>query len=107
MKRGNCCKGLEAGLTTYEYARIRAIAPAAIELDRHGGVSLRKIRTRCVFLNEHGLCDLQPLGLKPSACKAWPFVVSREPKSDNREDVRFSYKDEEYYVYLNGQRLRH
>ena len=101
MKCGNCCEGLEVGLTIYEYAKIRAIAPAAIELGRYGGISLKKIGARCLFLNEHRLCDLQPLGLKPSTCKLWPFVVSREPKSGMCDDARFSYRDEEYYVYLN------
>jgi len=101
LKCGNCCEGLEVGLTIYEYAKIRAIAPAAIELGRYGGISLKKIGARYVFLNEHRLCDLQPLDLKPSACKLRPFVVLREPKSGMREDARFSYRDEEYYVYLN------
>jgi len=94
LKCGNCCKGLEVGLTTYEYAKIRAMVPAAVKFDSYGGITLKKIGARCVFLNEHGLCDLQPLGLKPSACKSWPFVVSREPKSDNRDDARFTYRDE-------------
>ena len=101
LKCGNCCRGLEVSLTAYEYARIRMLAPSAIQFDSYGRVTLRRIGPRCVFLNERGLCDLQPLGLKPSACKVWPFVVSVKPRHDDGSEARFTHRGEEYYVYLN------
>jgi Fe-S-cluster containining protein len=99
---GNCCKrGFTVYLRTYEYVRILEFASEAVESDSYGRMYLRKNGSRCIFLNEYGLCGLQQLNLKPLPCKVWPLIISSEPKSFSTREARFCYGSEEYYVYLN------
>lgn len=96
---GTCCTRFDVALRPYEYAKIFKLMPEAVVVDVKP--YLRRIKGRCVFLNEYGLCTLQELGLKPFSCKVWPFLVYDRPKYGNREEAEFYYVGEKYYVYLN------
>lgn len=96
---GECCKWYRVPLTSYEYARIVELLGAEfVEVSDAGDPCLRRVGGTCVFQDASGLCLLQPLGLKPIACKLWPFKVRR-----GCDDPRalFVYEGEEYCVYVN------
>jgi len=91
-------------LTAYEYALlIKLFGPWAVELDEHGDPCLRKVGGTCIFQSPTGLCRLQPLGLKPLACKVWPFKVREVKGSEHVEqDEMFVYKGKVYRVYVHS-----
>ncbi len=49
---------------------------------------------------EHSLCILDPLGLKPTACKLWPFYVYERPVYGFADEAHISYRGS-FYVYLD------
>jgi hypothetical protein len=74
--------------------------PDAIKLGRWGSPCLGRRNGNCYFLNDHGSCYLQPIGMKPFACKIWPFAVYSNNKRYGEGDAYFRHRDEGYYVYL-------
>ncbi len=58
----------------------------------------------CPFLvRENGayLCLLQGLGMKPSACKVWPFMIYRRPEHGRAEEAYYSHRLGSFYVYVD------
>jgi len=70
-------------------------------IDDLGDPCLTKVGGRCVFQDWDGSCILQSLGMKPLACKVWPFIVHREHPLRFASDASFRYRGEEYFVYVD------
>ncbi len=100
---GLCCGRYRAQLRTIEYARLlERFGSWCIDLSTVGRPSLRRIAGRCIFQDVSGGCGLQPLGMKPAACKLWPFLVyGRGRASKRRPDALLEHRGERYYVYVN------
>ena len=100
---GECCRRFRPSLTAYEYALILdTFGPSYIGSSGLGKPCLRMVRGRCVFQNKAGLCSLQPLGMKPLACKLWPFRIKGKTARDTDEDEAiFQHKGQAYYVYVD------
>jgi len=97
---GGCCH-LGVFLRPYEYARLTKVyGQNAMQIDSVGNPCLRKVSGRCVFQDRYGLCMLQPFGMKPLACKVWPFSVHVEAKHNSAEAL-FVYEGKDYYVYVD------
>ncbi len=99
---GTCCKRFVAPLTTYEYIMItRHFGHFVVEMSG-AKPRLRSLQNGCIFLAE-GLCSLQALGMKPLACRLWPFAVREKPlKAYSHERALFEYRGSEYYVYIHS-----
>lgn len=100
---GSCCTHFRIILRPYEYALLTAVyGQETIQIDSTGNPCLRKVGGRCIFQDSYGWCILQPLGMKPLACKIWPFVVCSEAKSRyNPDEALFTYKGRDYYIYVD------
>ncbi|MEM1538635.1 MAG: YkgJ family cysteine cluster protein [Candidatus Nezhaarchaeales archaeon] len=100
---GECCKRYRVFLTAYEYVVIiKRFGSRFIDVSKTGDLCLKRVEGTCVFQDVNGLCQLQPLGLKPLACKVWPFKVQDAPaKGFWDEYASFNYADKTYYVYVN------
>lgn len=100
---GTCCSRLKVPLRSYEYARIfQVFGPKVIRIDSSGKPYLKKVKGNCVFQDPSRLCVLQPLGLKPVACKLWPFAISRrEVEGKRNRRAVFRHRGERYYAYIN------
>ena len=78
-----CCKDGFVFLPRQEYLRIieyLAGKPEAREefdlrIYDHGDFLLYDQKTRCQFLDKDELCELHPLGVKPTECFWWPAHV--------------------------------
>ncbi|MCS7103671.1 MAG: hypothetical protein NZ992_07320 [Candidatus Korarchaeum sp.] len=73
---------------------------------RKGRFFLRKDRGRCPFLSKLGpfeLCYLQEIGVKPKACKIWPFHIFENPEYGKKEEATFSSKYGTFYVYVDSR----
>ena len=56
----------------------------------------------CAFLCNNSLnyfCGLQ--GIKPEACKIWPFKILTEPKYGEEKQAAFNYLGNNLYVYAD------
>lgn len=100
---GDCCRKFIVALTSYEVASlIKAFGYEVLEVDRYGGTYLKKVDGACIFQSYDGLCTLQPLGLKPLACKVWPFkVVEVKDLSSVWEKEFFSYRGRLYKACIH------
>jgi Fe-S-cluster containining protein len=99
---GRCCSRFRVVLRAYEYALITEnFGQMATWIDGLGDPCLAKVGGRCVFQDWSGLCRLQSMGMKPLACKVWPFIVQREPRPRSTRDASFHYRGEEYFVYVD------
>jgi len=94
-------------LTPYEYVTFTKLFGLGVaELDRFGDPCLKRSEGACVFQSPEGLCGLQALGLKPLACKVWPFKVVRAKSLDEASpDDAFVYRGEVYRAYVNSSCL--
>lgn len=57
----------------------------------------------CAFLCrnvQNYFCGLQ--GMKPEACKIWPFKVLAEPKYGESNQAAYEYKGNQLYVYADS-----
>lgn len=90
-------------MRSFEYAKIVSLRPDAIELDNLGNPCLRKADGGCIFLEKGRFCGLQPHGLKPFACKIWPFNVYTMQIPGGVRKSEFPYRDKMYYVYLHPE----
>ncbi len=98
---GACCTRFRIPLRPDEAVSIAKIMGEwAVEV-RGGRPYLARVGGRCAFLSGDGRCLLQPLGLKPRACKVWPFSVSREPEHGRRDLARFEHLGRTWYVYAD------
>ncbi|MCX8204618.1 MAG: YkgJ family cysteine cluster protein [Candidatus Nezhaarchaeota archaeon] len=101
---GECCRKFVVVLTPYEYARLtNFFGLGVVDIDKHGDPCLRQVSDTCLFQSEEGLCKLQPLGLKPLACKVWPFKVKKvsEGRGVSYEEL-FTYRGEAYRVLIHS-----
>ncbi len=96
---GECCGRYSVPLSAAEYTRMVSRYGEGVVRLHLGRPYLRRIAGRCVFLSGR-LCSLQQTGLKPFACRIFPFLV-RDEERKNRKEAEFWYKDECYYVYLS------
>jgi Fe-S-cluster containining protein len=56
----------------------------------------------CAFLcdnSQNYFCGLQ--GMKPEACKIWPFKILTEPKYGEEKQAAFNYMGNNLYVYAD------
>lgn len=101
---GECCRRYRVPLRTREFAEIfQKFGLSAVELDSLGTPQLKRVMGNCFFLDKNnGLCRLQQIGMKPLACKIWPFEVHKKPKSwRGVREALFGLNGEEFYVYVN------
>jgi len=101
---GECCRKFTVILTTYEYALLTNLfGQRVVELNSRGDPCLRRVQGVCVFQSSEGLCRLQPLGLKPLACKVWPFkVVEVKNIGEAGEADLFIHGGRAYRVYVHS-----
>ena len=101
MGCGACCFVFRIPLGPAEAIAIaRAFGDSAIEF-RSGEPYIKRVNGRCIFLTSDGLCLLQRYGLKPVACKIWPFHPYREPRHGNAEFAKYTYLGVDWYVYVD------
>ena len=99
---GQCCNRFAIPLRTYEYASMtKHFGHGMTETDNLGNPCVRKVRGRCVFQDDEGLCNAQRLGLKPLACKLWPFMVFKEPRRRFEAEASFRHQGRESFVYVD------
>ena len=88
-------------LTREEYNKIGKLWPDKVIIRKKRPYLRRDVNGKCEFLSGK-LCSLQLLGMKPFACKVWPFKVSLKPdKLDKEFDGLYIMDEKEYFVYLN------
>lgn len=99
---GRCCRRFNIPLRSYEYARIfQSFGPQVMRMHPSGKPYLEKRENRCVFHKTSGKCFLQEVGLKPLACKLWPFAVrQRRTENKNNQEAIFRHQEKTYYVYV-------
>jgi|Deesub1362A_J573_1020465.scaffolds.fasta_scaffold00005_63 hypothetical protein len=95
---GACCKKFEVPLRAREFVDLTKLFGEGIVEIRLGKPYLKKIRGICVF-QQGRLCTLHPRGIKPRACKIYPFTV----RDKGWESAKFTYRGGEYYVYVNPE----
>lgn len=103
---GTCCYHFAVPLRFNEAIKIaRSFGWSNIE-NRKGRLFIRKINGRCPFLihsGSLGLCYLQSIGIKPKACKLWPFHISERPEHGRSDEAIFTTKQGTFYVYLDAR----
>ncbi len=86
-----CCKQGKVFLPRAEHERIvrflrqetpEGLAAYLERVEDHGEFLLYAQRDRCQFLDERELCQLHPLGLKPTECFWWPYHVFADDDGD-------------------------
>ncbi len=99
---GVCCKRYIVKLNELEVKSITDLFVDSV-VEKDGTAYLRKHEDTCVFQMDN-LCGLQPLGLKPLACKVWPFYISATPLpsvEDKDYKALFLWHGQELFVYVN------
>jgi Fe-S-cluster containining protein len=100
---GYCCKLYAVVLNFSEYLRLTQMygqEAAVTDLSRF--YIKRHSDGTCAFLGCKSLkyyCGLQ--GMKPEACKIWPFKVTAEPKYGDEERAAFDYNGHDLFVYVD------
>ena len=100
LRCGGCCRRFKIVVTPYEYVRLSHYSKGLVCVDDTSNLVLRKVEGRCVAQDTYGLCALQKLGMKPVACKVWPFTIFPNPKHRNPEAL-FIHEGKEYFVYVD------
>ena len=100
---GDCCKEFKVPLSAYEATRLASIfGYEYLELGLRGYYLKKRQDKRCVFQvysNGRWICGIQ--GLKPLACRLWPFIISERPRYDYKDEAEFEFRGQRFYVYLN------
>ena len=100
---GRCCVGYRVPLKMEEYVKVASrygydsfdIGLGKVYL-RHG------FDSRCVFQHPsqgRWVCELQ--GIKPLACKLFPFRVLPKPIYPRGDGSEYRYRDRVFHVYLD------
>jgi Fe-S-cluster containining protein len=100
---GLCCRDNTPLLTTLEGIRFSKKFGGVIEPCVRGFILKKGSDGRCVFQYYSGqrwLCSIQ--GMKPQACKLWPFMVCRDPTYGRAGEALYAYADDSLYVYVNA-----
>jgi len=100
LRCGGCCKRFKITITSHEYARLLHISEGLVSTDKTGNPVLRRVNGKCVAQDRYGLCTLHYLGMKPLACKLWPFTIFSNLRLANPETL-FVHKGREYSVYVD------
>jgi len=99
---GDCCREFRVPLRTYEAVRLANLfGYGSLELGLRGYRLRKRPDGRCVFqVYREGrwICGIQ--GLKPLACKLWPFFISEEPQ-DFKDEAEYEFEGRRFYVYVN------
>ncbi len=102
---GLCCFYFRVPLKSYEALKIAE----AFGLDKIAIIGGKEYIEKeegkaCPFLvsrNGKLMCSLQDIGLKPVACKLWPFHVYKRPEYGRDEEAYFQHKLGGFYVYVD------
>ncbi len=103
---GECCKRFVIPLRADELARIlHTFGEWAIEF-KLTKAYIRKpySGSRCIFqyrMQDRWLCILQEMGMKPVACKLWPFIPLVKPKYGRDREAFFEHLGERFYIYVD------
>ena len=98
-----CCRDYHVVLNFDEWVKI--VRDYGVEATKAGLSKLfinKKSDGTCVFLKIFGdncVCGLQHM--KPKACKIWPFKVHLTPRYGNPNEARFSYRNQNFFVYVD------
>ncbi len=102
---GLCCFYFRVPLKPYEALRIaKVFGPDKISIVRGKEYIAKEEGEPCPFLvNRNGklMCSLQDIGLKPVACKLWPFHIYRRPEHGRDEEAYFQHRLGGFYVYVD------
>ena len=100
---GICCRRFDVVLKFNEWLRLvqtYGIGVTTAGLDRlYLG---KKPDGSCVFLSSTGnvcFCGLQ--GMKPLACKLWPFKIVDKPRYGMANEAAYDYRGRRLYVYVD------
>lgn len=101
---GTCCSYFSVPLRFTEAVKIaRSFGWSKIE-SRKDKLFIRKVDGKCPFLIRSGpigICYLQSIGMKPRACRLWPFHVYEKPEHGRSDEAVFPTKHGTFYVYLD------
>lgn len=100
LRCGQCCRQFKIIITPYEYAKLSHYSQILVQIDNSGDPVLRKVNGRCIAQDQYGSCLLQKVGMKPVACKIWPFTIFSNPKHREPEAL-FIHEGKEYFVYVD------
>ncbi len=102
---GICCYYFRVPLQLHEALAIaKTFGPSTVTLLGGKQYIAKDDGEPCPFLVKLGgrqLCSLQDLGLKPRACKLWPFRIYKKPEHGREEEAYFSHRLGEFYVYVD------
>ena len=100
---GYCCKLYKVVLGLSEWLRIsNTFGFDTTETDLDHFYINRQSNSACIFLchsKSDFSCGLQ--GMKPAACKVWPFKVVMRPKFGEAKRAVFDYSGNRLYVYVD------
>jgi uncharacterized protein len=100
---GYCCKLYSVVLGFPEWLNISRYFGVKTTVSSLGHFYLKRTSEgSCVFLCNKAntyFCSLQ--GMKPEACKIWPFKVLSEPKYGEPNKAAFDYMGTKLYVYVD------
>jgi Fe-S-cluster containining protein len=100
---GECCFHFDVNLRWDEVVKFANSYGREFLLPTPKGFIISRAGERCPFLLDCGsvrVCRLQH-GMKPVACKLWPFQVYRRPKYGRERDARFIFEGDEFFVYVD------
>lgn len=101
---GYCCKLYSVVLGFPEWLKLtKTFGQEAAVSDLSRFYIKRHSDGTCAFLGSNSLkyyCGLQ--GMKPEACKIWPFKVTLEPKYGEEKLAALDYKGHRLYVYVDN-----
>jgi Fe-S-cluster containining protein len=90
-------------LKTEEYAKVAQVYGTGVLEFGVGRVFLRNGRgNRCVFQRPtvgHWVCSLQ--GMKPMACKLFPFRIHSKPVYKRGDTSGYRYRGRDFHVYMD------
>jgi len=100
---GKCCLGYRVPLKMDEYARVAGVYGNNVVDFGVGKVYLKHGQgDRCIFQRPsqgRWVCSLQ--GMKPLACKLFPFRIHSKPVYSRGDTSSYGYMGRTFYVYLD------
>jgi len=100
---GECCRDYSVVLDFPEWLTIAQTFGAQNIVRGFDSMLIRRLPDgSCSFLCQPAgisLCSLQ--GMKPNACKLWPFKVLAEPRYEDANQAIFEYMGKKLYIYAD------
>jgi len=97
---GTCCKGYQVVLGFNEWVNlIRTYGVGVTQPGVNKFYLGKKGDGTCIFLYkpfDTWLCGLQ--GMKPKACKLWPFKILSRPKFGRPNEAVYKYRDKNFLL---------